>query len=338
MNRPLVSIIIPTYNRLELIYETLDSVINQTYKSWECIIVDDGSNQEFKTLLNAYISNDKRISFFERQRAPKGVSTSRNIGVTKALGEFIMFLDSDDVLDVNCLKNRVRVSQLNQNNDFWVFKMQEFVNEIGDNNQLHNKFPEQLSKESFLKSFVSGIVCFHLTSVLWKRESFLGLNGFDESLTLWEDPDLHVDAISNDLNFYCDINGNVDSFFRVNRSNKEKLFLQEDYVDRFCEMLFKFQSKILNLYLSRVPQKNIYKKELNKFILTYFEKLILAKKNFKFFLKYLREYKRNGLISFKQDIILYFLFSYHYFAFNKLRVLILARGYNKLKRKFVSLN
>ena len=76
---PLVSIIIPTYNREHLIGETLDCVISQTYTNWECIVVDDGSHDNTPEVIKSYFNNDERIKFYNRpDYKNKGASSCRN--------------------------------------------------------------------------------------------------------------------------------------------------------------------------------------------------------------------------------------------------------------------
>ena len=102
MKNPLVSIIIPTYNRAHLIGETLDCVLAQTYSNWECIVIDEGSMDDTATLLNEYCTKDNRFIFIlKSEDIKKGASISRNLGLKTAGGEFIQFLDSDDILAPN---------------------------------------------------------------------------------------------------------------------------------------------------------------------------------------------------------------------------------------------
>jgi glycosyltransferase involved in cell wall biosynthesis len=97
-NDPLVSIIIPTFNRGQIISETLASVENQIYKNWECIVIDDGSEDNTQELLNFFSQKDKRFKFFKRNRTTKGAPTCRNIGIEFSKGEFLYFFDSDDIM------------------------------------------------------------------------------------------------------------------------------------------------------------------------------------------------------------------------------------------------
>jgi glycosyltransferase involved in cell wall biosynthesis len=109
-NTPLVSIIIPTYNRAYLIGETLDSVLAQTYTNWECIVVDDQSTDRSYEVIKCYEEQDKRFKAFVRPSdLRKGANSCRNYGFLQAQGAYIKWFDSDDVmlpehLDVACHK------------------------------------------------------------------------------------------------------------------------------------------------------------------------------------------------------------------------------------------
>ncbi len=107
---PLVSIIIPSYNREHLIGETLDSVLGQTYTNWECIVVDDGSSDNTEEIINSYCNKDGRIKFYHRPKSRKnGASSCRNYGLKKSRGELIQFLDSDDLLSKNKLGEQLKL-------------------------------------------------------------------------------------------------------------------------------------------------------------------------------------------------------------------------------------
>ncbi|MXO06017.1 glycosyltransferase family 2 protein [Flavobacterium sp. HBTb2-11-1] len=99
MNNPLISIIIPTFNRAHLIGETLDSVLKQNYQNWECIIVDDGSTDSTVEVVNRYVKKDSRFQFHDRpsDRKPGG-NASRNYGFELGKGEFVNWFDDDDIM------------------------------------------------------------------------------------------------------------------------------------------------------------------------------------------------------------------------------------------------
>jgi hypothetical protein len=93
----LVSIIIPCYNQAQFLDETLQSVLNQTYENWECIIVNDESPDNTEELAKKWVAKDNRFHYFLKKNG--GVSSTRNFGIEKAKGAFIQFLDCDDLLD-----------------------------------------------------------------------------------------------------------------------------------------------------------------------------------------------------------------------------------------------
>jgi glycosyltransferase involved in cell wall biosynthesis len=95
MKSPLISIIIPAYNSSRFIEETVFSVLAQTYKEFELLIVDDGSTDSQSEIVQKIAQQDSRVNCFYQQN--KGVSAARNFGFSKSSGEYIAFLDSDDV-------------------------------------------------------------------------------------------------------------------------------------------------------------------------------------------------------------------------------------------------
>ena len=92
-----VSIIIPCYNQGQFLDETLASVVNQTYTDWECLIVNDGSVDNTAEIALNWVAKDNRFQYFLKKNG--GVSSARNYGIEKAKGEYIQFLDSDDLID-----------------------------------------------------------------------------------------------------------------------------------------------------------------------------------------------------------------------------------------------
>ena len=100
--QPLVSVVISCYNYGHFISDALDSVLNQTCVSWECIIVDDGSVDATKAIVEQYVRKDNRFRYF--YQGNNGMSSARNVGIREAEGAFIQFLDADDLLDPDKLE------------------------------------------------------------------------------------------------------------------------------------------------------------------------------------------------------------------------------------------
>jgi len=97
--KPLISVIIPTFNRGSLLEETLRAVQHQTFRNWECIIVDDGSNDDTEQIVNAFKVSDQRFFYVKRpSHYTKGACACRNYGFVQSVGKYIQWLDDDDLL------------------------------------------------------------------------------------------------------------------------------------------------------------------------------------------------------------------------------------------------
>src|SRR5690554_7984530 len=96
---PKISVIIPVYNKAPYLEQCLNSVINQTYKNLEIIIIDDGSTDNSLEICEKYRKKDERIQLISQEN--QGVSVARNKGIQKASGEWIYFLDADDYLELD---------------------------------------------------------------------------------------------------------------------------------------------------------------------------------------------------------------------------------------------
>jgi len=104
--QPLVSVIMPTYNHAEFIGESVESVLTQTYKNWELIIIDNYSIDNTEEIVKHYISENKPIKY--RKFSNKGViAKSRNLGILESKGKYIAFLDSDDIWLRNKLEKQI---------------------------------------------------------------------------------------------------------------------------------------------------------------------------------------------------------------------------------------
>ncbi len=118
-----ISVIIPAYNVEKYIEECLDSVLNQTFKDLEIIVVDDGSDDGTLKIIEEYASKDNRIILIKKDN--KGPGSARNSGLDVASGEYIYMLDSDDILDSNALEELYELST-EKNTDLIMFKSENF--------------------------------------------------------------------------------------------------------------------------------------------------------------------------------------------------------------------
>lgn len=250
----MVSIIIPLYNRIDLFPETIDSVLKQTYQDWEAIIIDDHSTDgsyEYALQLHA---NDKRFIVIKNREGKKGASSARNTGLLHASGQYVIFLDSDDLLAPNCLMQRVEIMETETSLDFAVFNQETFSSDNKKDNKIFNRYPLKKG-DNFLKMFLRNENPWTVTCPIWRKEVLLQLKGFDEELIYMEDPDLHTRAIlkGNKFNVYQELP--IDSFYRIDNmdSSKENVFYRNSILSRIH-----FFKKIVQLLIS--ANQN-YKKE-----------------------------------------------------------------------------
>lgn len=122
----MISIIVPFYNRKDFFKEALKSIINQNYGEWECIMVDDGSTDGSDIIARGYEKKDNRFKYIKRTIQPKGANCCRNIGIDNANGDYVMFLDSDDLLTPDCIENRLKQVNTYFDHDFYVFNTVSF--------------------------------------------------------------------------------------------------------------------------------------------------------------------------------------------------------------------
>lgn len=171
LRNDLVSIIIPTFNRSSLISDTILSVINQTYINWELIIVDDGSEDCTEEVVKPFLI-DERIKFYKRpQDRLKGGNAARNYGYELSSGEYMKWLDSDDLLEPNCLEMQVKAMISGKHDVVFCrskfFHQNEETNEIVIGDYWHDSFPTQ---PNFLENFVIGKIRFCNNDGLWDRK------------------------------------------------------------------------------------------------------------------------------------------------------------------------
>lgn len=106
---PLISVIVPVYNVEKFLNQCVDSILAQTYKNFELILVDDGSKDKSGDICDDYAKNDTRIRVFHKENG--GVSSARNYGLDNAQGEYVCFVDSDDWVDETYIEDMVKFGE-----------------------------------------------------------------------------------------------------------------------------------------------------------------------------------------------------------------------------------
>ncbi|MDO5986375.1 glycosyltransferase family 2 protein [Flavivirga amylovorans] len=236
----LVSIIIPAYNRSQLISETLDSILAQTYTNWECIIVDDGSTDNTTNIVKEYSIKDSRFSIKNRPSGKqKGANACRNYGHKLSKGDYVLFLDSDDILKNTCLENRLHVFKTSKSIDF-VIANSSYIKDNVFYNKPICEFPSDFSSEKYLNLFLSYKFPWTIMSVLWKKETIQDFE-FDENLMRLQDIDYHIKILlAKPYNCYR-IN-KIDNYYRLN----DKKSFSEKTVNLNLISLIEFNQTQLN--------------------------------------------------------------------------------------------
>jgi glycosyltransferase involved in cell wall biosynthesis len=200
-----VSIIIPTFNRAHLIQETLDSVFDQLYINWECIIVDDGSFDNSIAIINFYVKKDNRFKLIIRpNHRIKGASTCRNIGVANSTGNFIQFLDSDDLLSPNKISEQIKLLEYCSENVISTCKWGRFSINLKDSNILENLATYETFDNPllFLDALSISKGYFPPNAYLIKADLVKKVGLWNEHLTINDDGEFMMRVIANTEKIY----------------------------------------------------------------------------------------------------------------------------------------
>lgn len=213
--QPLVSIIIPTYNRAHLIGETLDSVLSQTYQNWECIVVDDGSTDETEEVVQKYLKLDKRFQYAKRpdDRKPGG-NAARNYGFEMSKGEYINWIDSDDLSAINHLSSHIHCHQSDNNIQVSVSNARTFEGSIKN---LNESWSNITPKSDCILEMINEKVLWPIGGVVWARNSIVTKSPFKEDLSSSQEWTFHLLQLINNKVKYKIID--IDSYF-VRKHNK----------------------------------------------------------------------------------------------------------------------
>lgn len=194
MTQNLVSIIIPVYNRSALIRETLDSIIAQTYKDWECIIVDDGSQDDSLAVVEQYVQKDARFRSYKRPtEKQKGANACRNFGFEQSKGAFVIWFDSDDLMLPQKIARQLQILEANPSLDFCVAR---FKNMNGSELTDERAFDPNANLALDQNNYVRSSVFWGTIDFLGKRSIFEGL-AFNETLKSGQEYNFFTSVLAN---------------------------------------------------------------------------------------------------------------------------------------------
>lgn len=153
MKDGLVSIIIPVYNAEDFILKTIKSVQEQTYENWELLLIDDCSKDSSGRLIEAKSKEDNRIKYIKLEEN-SGAAVTRNLGLSKARGRYVAFLDSDDIWKPDKLKKQIDF--LNDREVSFCFTSYRYMNSDGSPTHKVARAPEKINYDGLLKNTIIG--------------------------------------------------------------------------------------------------------------------------------------------------------------------------------------
>lgn len=264
MSEPLVSIIIPTFNRAHLIGETLHSVLAQSYQNWECIVVDDGSVDNTDEVMAEYMAKDARFKYYHRPKDRlAGGNAARNYGFELSKGEYVQWFDSDDLMHPKKLETQINYLE-KSNLSFCV--CQKLVFEKTIDGILGLKHPLIYSDKPF-KDFLMMKIVWMTPSAIWKKSFLQNFSYlFDEELKAAQEWEFQSRILAVESNYIP-----LDEPLVYIRKHNQSISYSENNSLRIWNYFF----ARLKIY----KQKNLEldfetKKYLQKYLLKHFKHLV----------------------------------------------------------------
>lgn len=217
-----ISVIVPVYKVEKYINRCIDSILNQTYKNIEIILVDDGSPDNCGEICDKYAEKDNRIKVFHKKN--EGVSIARNIGIENANGSYITFVDSDDYIGENYLLELYRMCIDNKSEISICGFKSEINNIIIDNKKIIKK--KMNSKEALKELFKERIYYGNVWAKMFKRNIIENIK-FDHKLEIGEDLDFCYQSFKKAENIYVDTSKMQYYYFVRNNSVTTEKYSQK---------------------------------------------------------------------------------------------------------------
>lgn len=181
-NQPLVSILIPNYNKAPYLRETLDSILAQTYTNWECIIVDDHSTDDSLEIFEDYEKKDSRFKIYRRpDHLPKGGNAARNYAFQLSKGKYVNWFDSDDVMNSKFISEKIKALLQNQRLDFVISDLKAFSISIS-NWFNYNSLDLSQKNINYAIEALKGTYWIQTSLPLFKKEFIQGFELFNNKL------------------------------------------------------------------------------------------------------------------------------------------------------------
>ncbi|AIL45516.1 glycosyltransferase family 2 protein [Elizabethkingia anophelis] len=272
-----LSVIIPFYNSASYFKETLESVKCNLNEKIEIIIIDDGSNDNSIEIINqVFAQGSYNMKILSRPLSkPKGANACRNYGLENSVGHYVMFIDSDDLISLNCISNRMNyINNYSIQNDMYIFQT-AFMN---DEKNITGVFAQkiEMTYDQILLSFLDHKIPWHTMSVIWDRNFLISIEQWNEKYPRLQDVELNIRALLKKPRIHIVQNGSIDSYYRSVKMNNIKersarygfVMIIHDYytilMNKFCNIAETkhlitqiFQKQLISTLGSYLQSENI---------------------------------------------------------------------------------
>ena len=238
--KPLVSVVMSVYNDEQYLRQAIESILNQTFKNFEFIIIDDGSTDNSWKIIDHYAKQDRRIKVIHQKN--HGLIYSLNKGLRLAKGTYIARQDGDDISENKRLKLQLDYFKINHNVAI-LFGWHKVIDGTGD---LISKIEYSCNDRKIKKNILKGRNIYAHGSVMFKKEIILSLGGYSTMALHFEDSDLWIRLIKNNYNFSA-----VKKIIYRWRVNLSSITFKEKNIS-----IFHF---LQNLYFREQNRKKIFK-------------------------------------------------------------------------------
>lgn len=270
----MVTVIVPFYNAETTLQQTLASLSEQTFEEWKLILVDDGSiDSSFSiatNFLNQYLGKVKIIKTLKQASGP---SIGRNEALKIVESDYVIFLDSDDLLAPFCLEQRVSLMQQSSYLDCAVFN--QYLCKVGVKSPIGLFNRPVITRDEAVAYFLKMDAPWQTMAPIWKTESLLKLGGFDENLRAMEDPDLHLRALlDQELKIEIFDKLPADCYYFLRNKNDDEI---ENFYAESIEARFQYLKKLVKILPAIVSTKTLtsYKKILRTGYFTFIRVFLL---------------------------------------------------------------
>lgn len=239
-----ISVIIPVYNCEKYVSKSIESILNQTYSNFEIILIDDGSSDNSHNVCLNYKNLDNRIFLYKQEN--QGVSSARNVGISKATGDFIMFLDADDYIEKFTIEKCIKIIE---DYDVDIVKF-NFIKEFSKVSKKNNKLQksdgvlERPYEEIVLNLFSNDNYCSSCQCLI--RADIAKASKFDKRILVGEDFMYFIDILTKSKSIYI-CNENMYHYV-VNQKSATNIFNYNRYLNYISGLFVVVEQIVDNVY------------------------------------------------------------------------------------------